>query len=226
MDTYLLKHYKQFVKFLSIIMGKDFEIILYWIDQGQVSIAAIENNHISGRTLDSPITEFGMSLIKNKVYLKQDYVTQFNSINHKNVQLSSSTFFIKNENDTLFGMLGINHDQSKTHDIVQKLDEIKQLICPLTEETNNTDNQQDMSSNENWSTQILSDSIEEIVYSIVSPEIIHADVNLSQDLKVNIVRTLDQRGIFAMKGAVTTVADILQISEPSVYRYLKMIEKE
>ena len=223
MDTYLLKHYKQFVKFLSIIMGKDFEIILYWIDQSQVSIAAIENNHISGRTLDSPITEFGMSLIKNKVYLKQDYVTHFNSINHKNVQLSSSTFFIKNENDTLFGMLGINHDQSKAHDIVQKLDEIKQLICPLTDEM---DSEQAMSSNETWSTQILSDNIEEIVYSIISPEIIHADVNLSQDLKVNIVRTLDQRGIFAMKGAVTTVADILQISEPSVYRYLKMIEKE
>lgn len=219
----LLEHNKELTKFLSLVLGQHYEIILYWIDQGEVSIAAIENNHISGRTIDSPITEFGISLIQNKTYTNQNYVTHFKSVNHQNVHLTSSTFFIKDDDGELIGMLGINHDNSADLNILEKLDEIKQIIQPNVDEVEKT---QSTMTQTNWSPQILSNNIEEIIFSIISPDLLQADVSLSQDLKVNIVRTLNQRGIFAMKGAVTTVANILQISEPSVYRYLKMVENE
>ena len=223
MKNNLLEHYKELTKFLSLVLGQHYEIILYWIDQSEVSIAAIENNHISGRTIDSPITEFGISLIQNKTYTNQDYITHFKSVNRHNVHLTSSTFFIKDDDSELIGMLGINHDNSADLNILEKLDEIKQIIQPNVDEVEKT---QSTMTQTNWSPQILSNNIEEIIFSVISPDLLQADVSLSQDLKVNIVRTLNQRGIFTMKGAVTTVANILQISEPSVYRYLKMVENE
>ncbi|NLM65888.1 MAG: hypothetical protein GX180_01735, partial [Enterococcus sp.] len=72
--------------------------------------------------------------------------------------------------------------------------------------------------------EILDDSIEGIVYSIVSPELLDQKILLSKELKVEIVRNLNEKGVFQIKGAVARVSEILNISEPSVYRYIKMVE--
>ena len=49
---------------------------------------------------------------------------------------------------------------------------------------------------------------------------------LTPEERVQIIAQLDSGGIFLLKGAVKDVADALQCSQASVYRYLSQIKKE
>ena len=49
---------------------------------------------------------------------------------------------------------------------------------------------------------------------------------LSQSDRVEIIRDLNNNGMFLLKGAVATVAEVMGVSEPSVYRYLQKVKKE
>ena len=48
---------------------------------------------------------------------------------------------------------------------------------------------------------------------------------LTQDEKIEIIKKLDGISIFRLKGAISSVADKLTISEASVYRYLSKLKK-
>lgn len=221
MNSYLLSIYQQLTKFLASVCGREFEIVLYWLEKGEVYIAALENSHISGRNLDSPMTEFGLSLIKNKVYLEKEYVTNFHSVNSRKNHLTSHTFFIKDNSNQLLGILGINHDRSIDQTMLLK---VKDLVN-IMEDRFPTDNQTDNISKDSITKpQVLTQSIEEIIYTIIDPQLLYEDVSLSQELKINIVDQLNQHDVFTVKGAVAKVADILNISIPSVYRYLKIVQ--
>lgn len=52
---------------------------------------------------------------------------------------------------------------------------------------------------------------------------LNSDYQLSMAQKEEITKTLYQKGIFNIKGSVPIVARLLKISEPSVYRYLKIL---
>jgi predicted transcriptional regulator YheO len=49
---------------------------------------------------------------------------------------------------------------------------------------------------------------------------------LNQTEKMDIVRRLEEKGAFMVKGAVGKVAKRLSMSDASMYRYLSRIEKE
>lgn len=52
---------QQFIKltyFLGEVLGEQYEIVFHVITEDGAYIAAIANSHISGRSLDSPLTAF------------------------------------------------------------------------------------------------------------------------------------------------------------------------
>lgn len=49
---------------------------------------------------------------------------------------------------------------------------------------------------------------------------------LNSEERIQIISALDSEGIFLLKGAVKDVADALECSQASVYRYLSLIRKE
>ncbi|UGA40785.1 helix-turn-helix domain-containing protein [Chromobacterium haemolyticum] len=44
---------------------------------------------------------------------------------------------------------------------------------------------------------------------------------LSGDEKLEVIRELNQRGLFSIRGFVGKASQALEISEPTLYRYLK-----
>ena len=71
----------------------------------------------------------------------------------------------------------------------------------------------------------FSESLKDVVYSLVPKDRILSG-DLKAEEKIDVVRVLKDRGFFEVKGAVTQVAEALNISEPSVYRYLKGLDKK
>ena len=204
---------EQFVKlthFLGQVLGKQYEIVFHLISKEGSYIAAIANSHISGRSLNSPLSAFASELIQNKSFLDEDFLLDYKaSVGSKFVR--GSTFFIKNGKE-LVGILCINHDTSVVRELICKIIDIEK-IGDVSEILN--------TQNTTQSIETLSRSIEDILASSIDESYINSPFQLSLEQKEELVKSLYEKGIFNIKGAVPKVASFLKLSEPSVYRYLK-----
>ena len=70
--------------------------------------------------------------------------------------------------------------------------------------------------------------IEEIMTSIILEEVKHADVYKieTKSAKMAVLIRLYNRGVFKVKQAIPKVCEVLDIAQPTLYKYLKQIEKE
>ncbi len=217
-----LEYWKTIIQFLHGVLGDNYEIILHVIDKNDIYIGEIVNNHISGRTKNSPLTTFALDLIKKQVYKDLDYVTNYKAIvSPQNKEVRGSTYFIKDENGELEGMLCINLDITAYKEIATNILNlanlnIDQLIPKIAPQTTIIPDEEPV--------EVLSSNIQDIISEIIDPNLLSQNIQLSQDVKIEIVSKLSEKGVFQLKGAVSKVAEVLNISEPSVYRYLKKVD--
>jgi len=220
---------EQFIKlthFLGAVLGKHYEVVFHVISKKGAYIAAIVNNHISKRTLNSPLSAFASELIQNKAYLKEDFYCDYKAAIGKNKLVRGSTFFIKNK-DKLEGILCINHDTSAIKEAVCKIIELENLgdlSAFLGTQTLKEENSA-LSLNSLQSVETLSESVEEILAQNVGENYFNTDLQLSIAQKEELVKNFYEKGIFNIKDAVPVVAKFLKLSKPSVYRYLKKFKQ-
>ncbi|MCF1783273.1 PAS domain-containing protein [Lactobacillus mulieris] len=215
MDKQKESFFKDLSIYLKNTLGPDYEIIVHSIKNGDYEnarVIALENGYISGRNLNSPLTDLALKMIKDKEYEKSNYKTHYIASTKNNKKIIGSTFFIKNDVNELEGLLCINHDISKIDNAVNNLLNVL-----------NISNLQNMIT-ESPSSESLSESIEDIIYSVVDPTLLNSNMLLSPEQKQVIIKKLYHKGVFSMKGAVAKVAKIIKTSEPTIYRYLKEVK--
>ena len=64
--TDLLYSYTTTVKFLGSVLGPDYEVVLQDLSNINHSVIAIENGHISGRTIGSPLTSAVFQMLSER----------------------------------------------------------------------------------------------------------------------------------------------------------------
>lgn len=217
-----LAPYIPLVDFIAGIVGPYCEVVLHDMQNLDESIVAIKNEHISGRKLGGPLTDFGLKILKDKCHDKTDFILNYQNKSKDGRSLRSSTFFIKDHDKKLIGMLCINIDLSApiaaknfidTFIIGENKDHISDFL-PINsfDESNSTEN--------------LTKSIDELIYTIIENTINGYAIppeRLSPDEKQDIICKLNEKGVFLLKGAVSKVASHLKVSENTVYRYLNKI---
>ena len=220
-----VKQYAAMVNFLGKVLGPDYEIALQEINFDNKSIIAIANESISGRKVGAPLTELALKMIKDRVYEKCNYVLNYKGVSKSGKTLRSSTFFIKDDNGNLVGMLCINFDDSRYKDISQQILNLSNSLSddfggnPLVSLQNTFTSAEES----------FPENIEEITDSVIKNLIPNKDIpaeRLTQAEKLHIVDVLNQKGIFLLKGAVSQVAKQLCSSEPTIYRYLSILNNE
>ncbi len=211
-----IKDLKQFINFLGEALGKNCEIALQDCSKG--CIEAIINGHISGRKVGSPLTDLAKEIIASRDWEKCDYITGYEGHTLDGKLLRSSTFFIK-EDGNLAGMLCINVDTSC-------YSQMSDLILTLggltaTGKTVLTGNEA------NYRQETFIDSIEDVVNSVFR-EIYENEIpdKFTQEDRLNIIRHLEGKKTFNIKGTISYMAERLHCSEASIYRYLSHIRKE
>lgn len=218
MDKQQKKRFANLVEFLGKALGEKYEVVLHNISQEGSSVEAIANNHISGRTVNSPLTGFALELLKNKVYEKEDYLVGYKAMTKQGKNIQGSTFFIKDEKRIL-GMLCINYDDSGYQDLADKILKLGNIQKEISKAQT-----QPVSTPVETAVEHLSESIEDIMASIIEPSMLNSDTILRPEKKQEIVNALYHKGVFNIKGAVLQVSKILNMSEQSVYRYLKKVD--
>lgn len=213
----LLELYIPLVDFIADIIGSHCEVLLHDIVDVENSVIAIRNGYISGRYVGCPLTDLGFKLLENKTHLTNNALVNYRSRTDSGEKLISSTYYIKDANGTLIGMICVNILNSAENQINKVFTEY-----PLHAIFNNPIVHMD--DNEEV-TESLSTSLNNVVDDAVEKIMIKYNISanrMSSEEKSAIVQELRQNGIFKIKGAITKVASRLKASESTIYRYLAM----
>ncbi|SUB31713.1 YheO domain-containing protein [Yersinia pseudotuberculosis] len=205
----IIKSWIPMVEFIARTYGENCEVILHDLRDLDKSIVAIKNNHITGRQSGGTITDFALKLIHEKSWEERDFIINYKGrIPGKSENIRASTFFIKDEEGEIIAMLCMNVDLtslSLAHKIIGNLMFIEE------------DNKNDEEVLRNTS---ITDMLHELITDVLK-NYPRAPSLLIMDEKKEIVKKLNEKGVFLLKGAVAEVAMRLETSEQTIYRYLK-----
>jgi predicted transcriptional regulator YheO len=205
-----LKPYIQIVEFLGKVLGKNFEIILHDLENLDGSVVASANSTRKiGDSFWGPISSISDRISNKQLNFEQDYIINYDGLSKTGEPVKFSTFFIKDENNKTIGLLGINADYSDLETIKEKVDSLLNFDMMGKSENKDLDSIEVIASN------IIDNTISEFKEN--NPE-------MSLDRKLKLIEEFNRKGVFLVKGTVQKIAKLLDISEPSIYRYLSKIK--
>ena len=207
-----LEEYICFIEFLSEIIYPEAELILYNVDNEQVMY--VENSFDDEMVIGSKMRAFEKRLIIDEIYKKNDYIVNFRSLSKGKQKLKSAIFFIKDPDNgnKPIGILTINI-------VVDKLIELRSVLDKLISGNQSDDSNSIINNITNMTFEELMDAtIKEALSAFNLPP-----DRLTYDEKMVLISNLDQKGVFKVKGSVTELAQLLQISETSIYRYINKV---
>lgn len=214
MNKYL-KMFEPLVDALAETFGRNCEVVLHDLSKPDQSIIKIANNHLTGRDVGSPVTDFVLNLF-NKGNSKKDYFVGYSTKTKKGMELKSTTIFIRDMKNHIIGALCINLDITPYLTAKNVLDQMCQM--PLHKDINiaNASSEKFATNTDTLINELLDQSIKKI-----GKPIFHMD---KQD-KLQIIEDLKEKGIFLIKGSTKKVSNGLNVSLPTIYKYLEEIQK-
>ena len=214
-----LEPYAKLVYFLSAALGDNCEIALHDLTSKDQEIVAISNNPISGREVGAKLSNLSLHYLEEKQYLNHDYVMNYKTVGNDGKLMRAATYFIKEEGREMpVGMLCINVNIS---DLEYLTSTIKKILGIKEEK--------DIEFKMDNPVEILSSPLDEMIDMYIKeclekmgfPSYFLAE-RLNVDEKIKVVKYLQEKRTFKVKGAIVLVAEKLAVSEPTVYRYLKI----
>lgn len=210
----LLAGYINVVKGLGTILGRDCEVLLHDVSHPESSIIACENGHVSGRAVGSPMTDFGLIMLKDPEYQKMNGVYNYLAKTEDGKILKCGVCFIKDDAGKIIGFLCINMDVTKAHAAKELLDEFFKVDTELS-----------------MSPDVYKERFSRELDDVVSASLSaarekHGDLaSLSRRDKLAVIGELDSSGYFLVKGAIERLALEMGKSKFTIYAYLRSVHE-
>lgn len=203
--------YEKMMDFLESLFGRDAEIVLHDFRNLEKTIVEIRNSEITGRSENSGITDFALSILKNpEKYEGKNGIYGYRTESFSGKVLKSYSQFIRDEQENIVGMLCVNIDItifSKFKDVIDRMTCFQEESEKNIKESFNLDIKD-----------MMNKKLEETIGNInCEPS------RLTPEEKQSIINKLEKQGVFLLKGSIQVVAEKLVMSEASVYRHLKKI---
>jgi len=209
-DELTLSSYCNLCDCLAVYLGGGYEIVIHSLGIGDSFTRKIVNGHYSGRTVGEEM-KYPISPIQHLYEkLRQDeapVITYF-SENEKGDVFKSATIGIEGQNRRLIGIMCINFFLgTPLSDIIGKLFPPKDVIVKKT--------YLDSYNSGDYET-IIRQTVNEVKNTVMSDASIP-----SKYKKKEIIRRLNDIGVFNVKTGVLICADILGIRITTVYMHLR-----
>lgn len=202
----ILAQYIPLAHMIAQTIGDDCEVVLHDLENPQQSVAYIVNNRVTGRQVGQSFDHLVPQVILSKK-LDHDIVTNYYFHTADGRLIKSSTALLKDFGGKVVGALCINIDTTKISQQIEWL----QSLMPGTEEN---------AAPAEVSQEELT-HVSEIVTDLIDKIIGNKDMaRLRREEKLEMIRFMDQRGIFLLKGAVDQVGSRMGISRVTVYSYI------
>ena len=189
---------------IRAVVGPFCEVVVHDFSDPEHSAVAVAGN-ISGRKAGAPVPD--MDLLSDS--LKKDTPDQLNyRIQIDGVSFQSSTVWVRDEQDEIFGAICINMDYSRLQRALEILNEFAAAAGRSSEMVVSNTFARDLDS-------LLQNSIEKFLHEERIPSI--SEMNL-QD-RQRLIAHLDEKGLFKIRGSAQRLAESLNVSRASIYNY-------
>jgi predicted transcriptional regulator YheO len=103
--------YISMLDFLADLLGDHCEIVLHDLSNIDSSIIAIKNGHISGRKVGGPLGDLALKVLRTSS--DKTHLADYEGKTSSGKKLKSSTYFLKDLEGEIFGMLCFNFDMTE-----------------------------------------------------------------------------------------------------------------
>lgn len=202
----------QMAEGISQMFGKNCETVIHEVkEDGEVWSIAIFNGHVSGRSANTTMGIFGKPIsieeFNKEKMLKQNNYNQL-VIHPSGKMIKSSTFFLTGE-DYQFA-LGINYDMTL-------MEQMKNMLANFT--SHSGDLFENLSAEK--SADIHLDNIFDACLEVINKPIGQMK---KQDRKM-MIQLLKERNFFNLQKSVPYVAQRLDVSKYTIYKYINEIDQ-
>lgn len=187
---------------ITSMFGNDCEVAISNLESDQKNVVWINNGHVTERGVGSPLTKDSRERMMNTN--KGLYMNYQKSVGKDRKEIKSSTaIFLVNNKKYSFC---INYDCSLEKSMAYKLQSFISMLPNQIEED------------------IIPDANEELIRELTEAELVQISTpatNLSRKKRIEIVKSLERRGVFNRRNSVPIVADVLEVSRYTIYNDLK-----
>ena len=200
----------QTAKGLAKVMGKNTEIVLH--DLRKLEIIFIANGYITGRSEGYRLTD---TLLLDTIMNSADedgHAVGYKSRTIEGRALRVSHLVYYDDEKQPYAMICINQDITRIQAFRNELDE---LIGTTPTKTAAAQNQQD--------THYIHQVVENLILSEME-RLKPTPIN-SKETKMEVLKGLENKGVFDVKDSVPQVCEMLAISQATLYNYLRELRQ-
>jgi len=150
--------------------------------------------------------------------LEADFIANYQTESKNGEKLKSTTIFIRDDKNKIIGFLCFNYALKNLLELRKKIDD----FCVV----NNKDVEKNIFNNEEEE-EIFTDNLDDLlerVFIKAQQKIGKPIEKMQKDDKLEIVRYLQKKGIFLVKGNIEKIAKRLNVSRFTIYNYLSEIK--
>ena len=191
--------------------GRNCEVVIHDLrgDNHEHTIVAIENGHVTGRSIGDGPSHIVLESLRENPRMIEDRISYFTKTSDGRV-LKSTTLFIRDDDEKVIGLLGINYD-------ISMLVAIDDAIRAFTGQDSPGKDVESISGNVS---DLLDELLDHSVRLIGKPTAV-----MSKDEKMRAIRFLDERGAFLVTKSGPKICQFFGISTYTLYSYLDEIRK-
>ena len=198
----VLKNYFAVADIIAGTFGNECEVVVHDLEQPDKSVVYVANGHVTGRKTGQTFDHLIKNVLLNDKF-KDDRVINylFETTDGKTIRSSSS--LIRDDSNNVIGMLCINYDITGLELMKKHLDAFLGVSAQekVIEEPDR--------------------NVIEIIDGLILKIIGNTDVKeLSRKRLIELVKFMDDKGIFLVKGAIDKVAELMGVSKVTIYSYL------
>ncbi|MGO1059645.1 helix-turn-helix transcriptional regulator [Planococcus sp. FY231025] len=209
----ILENYIPLAKSTAKMFGPNCEIVIHDLTNPHASVMFTVNNHVTGREIGQSFDHLVKTVLQSKQF-KEDHLAGYSFKTEDNRTIRSSTSLIRDNEQKVIGAFCINFDVEALNQMQHFMDTF--LSPPVDVQENRTPSSEDEIENVEG---IVDQLIQQIIQNSVHPF-------MKRYEKIELIRFMDEKGIFLMKGSVEKVASLLGISKVTVYSYLDDIKNK
>ena len=206
----ILKAYIPVANIISQTFGRSCEAAIHDLTQPESSVVYVANGTVTGRKEGQSFNHLIPQVLLSKKF-KDDCTVNYTFETEDGKKIKSSSALIRNLEGEVVGMLCINYDLTISYLIQEELASfLPQTFSehPVEEEALEQD--------------VLT-IVDELIDNIIGVKDIGS---LKRKQNLEIIRFMDEKGIFLVKGAIDKVAASMGLSKVTIYSYLDDVREK
>ncbi len=205
----VLKAYIPIANMIVKTFGKNCEVVLHDLTQPKNSVVYAANGDVTGRKVGQSFDHLIKMVLLNKDF-KDDYVVNYFFETEDGKKIKSSSALIRDEKDEVIGMLCLNYDLTLSHLLQEELQDF--LGASSGQETKESEKY------------VLDQDIVSILDNLIEKIFENTNIEkLTRKDSLEIIKFMDEKGIFLVKGSIDKVAKYMGVSKVTIYSYLDSI---